>query len=192
MRRDHRRSRRLERIIKRLVGHVRDVDHHTQPVHFPYDVAPERRKAVVHRLIGAGVGPVVGLEMRQGHVADAQPVIIPKHRQAVGDKLPTLQAQQRGDLSGPVDADDVVRRGRHFEVFRVAAHLLVQGIDPLERSCHPQRLREILRLDVDAEEDCSHSPAPQSWDIRFVVRVLFGELVTFIDECSRRYRYGYR
>ena len=60
----------------------------------------------------------------------------------------------------------------------------VQGIDPLERPRHPQWLREILRRDVDTEEDCSDSPAPQSRDIGFVVMVLFDELVTFIDNVA--------
>ena len=72
MRRDDRRRRDLERVVERLVGDVRDVHHHAKAVHLADDVLAERREAVVRRLVGRRIGPVVVLEMRQRHIADAE------------------------------------------------------------------------------------------------------------------------
>ena len=98
MRRDHRRLGRLDRIEERLVGHMRDVDHHAEPVHLADDILPERGEAVVGRFVGRGIGPVVVLVVREGHVPDAERGVDAQQPHVVVDHVATFHAHERGDL----------------------------------------------------------------------------------------------
>ena len=66
---DNRRFRHRKNIGERLVGDVRDVHHHAKTVHLGDDLPPEVVESAMARFIARGVCPVVGVRMRQGHVA---------------------------------------------------------------------------------------------------------------------------
>ena len=55
-----------------FVTDMRNVHHDSLTVHFANDVLAEIGEAVVRGLVGGGVGPLVVVEMREGHVARAQ------------------------------------------------------------------------------------------------------------------------
>ena len=51
---------------------MRDVDHHSLPIHFPDYFFPEIGEAVVGGLVGGGIGPFVVYVVGEGHVTDAE------------------------------------------------------------------------------------------------------------------------
>ena len=69
---DHRRGARLERVVHRGVGDVRQVDEHPEAVHLAHHVPPEVGEAVVARLVGGGIGPVGGRVVGQRQVRRAR------------------------------------------------------------------------------------------------------------------------
>ena len=136
VRRDHRRLRDRQHVVERLVGDVRDVHHHPQRVQLADDVLAERREAVVRRLVGGRVGPVVVLEMRQRQVADAERRVLPELPQIVVDHVAALHAHQRGDLVLRRGAADVGGGGRQHQIVRVRLHGLVHRVDERGRGFH--------------------------------------------------------
>jgi len=94
---------------------VRDVDHHPEAVHLSHDLFAKARQAAVLRVIGRGVGPQGGAAVGQCHVPHAQIVEFAECAERVLDRLSTLDADERRDLSLGMDADDVARRARRFE-----------------------------------------------------------------------------
>ena len=108
-----------ERVVERLVGDVRDVDHHAEPVQLADDVLAERRQAVVRRLVGRRVGPVVVLEVRQRQVADAERGVVAQQPQIVVDHVAAFHAHQRGDLVLGRRAADVGGGRRQHQIVRV-------------------------------------------------------------------------
>ena len=65
---------------------------------------PARRTGVrppCLRLVGRRVGPVDGCVVRQRHVARAEAVELPQRAERVLDRVPALDADQRGDLAAP-------------------------------------------------------------------------------------------
>ena len=111
---------------------MRDVHDHPQAVHFPYHVPAERRESVVDGLVGCRVGPVIGLEMRQGHITNAQPVIIAQKTEAVGNQVSAFEAEQGGNSPCTMNPHDIVRAVRDFHVARVSLDFTVESVDPFQ------------------------------------------------------------
>ena len=71
-------------------------------------LAAERAEAVIFGIVGGAVGPFGGLVVGQRHVARAEAVELAQRGEAAADLAAALDPDQRGDLAGLVDADDVV------------------------------------------------------------------------------------
>ena len=146
-----------QHVAERLVGDVRDVDHHAEPVQLADDVLAERRQAVVRRLVGGRVGPVVVLEMRQRQVADAERGVLAQdaagRRRSCG-RLPSPSAPRscaRRRPRGPRRrwSPAPARSG-------CAAHRLVHRVDQLHRALH--RLGPVTSLGTQIEKNSASSP----------------------------------
>ncbi len=134
MRTDDRRAADLERRHHRLVRNVREIDHHAQAVHFAHDLPAKGRQAVVERLVGAGIGPVVVLDVSQSHVARAQRVAHAQDGQGIVDRMTAFQADERGDLSLAVNADHVVGGKRCLQCVGIAGDEPMDTVDLLQQS----------------------------------------------------------
>ena len=68
--------------------------------------------------------PIVGVGVREGHLADAQRVVVAQQAPSVLDAVPAFQAHQCGDLAALVNGFDVIRGQRQLEVAGKTADLL--------------------------------------------------------------------
>ncbi len=132
MREDHRRLGGAQGVLHRVFGDVSKVDQHTEPVHLPHHIAPERRKPVMLRGVGGGVRPVDVPGVGQRHVARAQNVHLPQRRERVVDLVAALDPDQGGDAAMGVDALDVGGRVGHLEIGGVAADEGLHEVDLLD------------------------------------------------------------
>ena len=133
------------------VADVAEVDQHADPVHLVDDRAAEVGEAVILRIVGRAVGELVVLEMGQRHVARAKIVELAQRREAAADLVTALDADQRGDLAGLVDADDVVGGVGQLEVVRIGFDQALDDVDLLERVAD-RAVAGHLGRDVDRPE----------------------------------------
>ena len=87
---------------------MRQIYEHAEAIHLADDLLAELRKPAVARFIGCGVRPVVGVEVGQRHVADAEPVVVAERTERILDGVPSLDAEERGDAALAVRALDVI------------------------------------------------------------------------------------
>ena len=114
----------FEGVVEGLVGGVGDVDHHAEAVHLADDILAEGGEAVVVGTLGSvdvalGVGPAVGVEVGEGHVADAEGVVVAQEAKGVLDGVAAFDAHEGGDLVFAVGAHDVGGGGGEDEVVGV-------------------------------------------------------------------------
>ena len=129
----------FERIVKCFVAYVRDVYQHALAVHFTNDLFPVRGEPVVNGGVGHRVSPVVRIEMRQRHRAHTQFVKQAQDSDAIPDQMAALQTRQRGQLSGAMDAHNIVGGRGQFDIFGIRAQFLTQSVQTLERARQPKR-----------------------------------------------------
>ncbi len=148
----------LERVVEGCVGGVGDVDHHAEAVHLADDVFAEGSEAVVMLDLGVvdvalRVGPVVGVEVGEGHVADAEGVVVAEEAEGVFDGVAAFDAHEGGDLVFVVGADDVVGGGGEDEVVGVRGDDVgADGVDHLQGAVGGVIVLDVLGTDVDGEE----------------------------------------
>ncbi len=116
------------------------------------------------RLIGGGIGPVVVLGMGERHVARAGPVQLAQHRQRVADRVSALDADERGDASGAVDAHHVASAGGQLEGVGIQLGQPVHHVDLLEDRLHRGRTGELDRH-VDRPELAADPATAQPRDV---------------------------
>jgi hypothetical protein len=162
----------LERVLECLVGHVRDIDEHAKPVHLPDHLPPELREAVVPGRLAGRVRPVGMVEVREGHVTDAQLREHPKDRQAVVDHVATLDADERGNSSLLMGTTDLVGFRAEDDLVRQVFRQLVHGGDLHERVVNRPGTGDRAGLSAvawmphdHAEEQRIESPLPDAGQI---------------------------
>ena len=170
MRRDHRRAAHGDCVIERLVGDVRDVDHDAQPVQLADDVLPEGRQAVVRRLVGRRIGPVVVLEMRERQIAHAAAGIITQLLQAVVDHVAAFHPHHRGDLVVGGGAADVRSGSREHEIAGMRPHGSFDRVDERVGARDRRRAGDRAR-DPDRKEQRVQSALAHPRDVDVAVRV---------------------
>jgi hypothetical protein len=139
---------------------VGQVDQHAEPVHLAHDLAPERAQPTGRGDVGRRVGPGHVDVVRQGQVADAEPVQHPEDAQRVRDGVAALGAEQRGDPAAGEGGQHVVGAECELQVVRVAADHPVDEVDLLQRGGH--RGVTLQRAgDVDRPELAADPAAPQ-------------------------------
>jgi len=128
----------FEGVVEGLIGGVGDVDHHAEAVHLADDIFAEGGETVVvgdfvFGDVALGVGPVVGVEVGDGHVADAEGLVFAEEAEGVFDGVATLYAHEGGDLLVFVGFDDVMGGGGEDEFGRVFGDDVgADGVDRLE------------------------------------------------------------
>ena len=151
----------LEYIPEGLVGCVGYVDHHAETVHFVDDVPAEGGEAVVMSdfwivNVALGVGPVVGVEVGQGHVADAEIVVVAEKAKGVFDGVAAFDAHEGGDFVLVVGPNDVVGGGGEDEVVGMRGDDIgADGVDHLEGAVGGVIAVDVFGIDVDREELCA-------------------------------------
>ncbi len=99
------------------------------------------------------VGPVVGVEVGEGHVADAEGVVVAEEAEGVFDGVAAFDAHEGGDLVLVVGADDVVGGGGEDEVVGMSGDDVgVDGVDHLQGAVGGVIAVDVLGTDVDGEE----------------------------------------
>jgi len=155
----------FEGVVKSFVGGVGDVDHHAEAVHLADDVFAEGGEAVVVVDFGVvdvalGVGPVVGVEVGEGHVADAEGVVIAEEAEGVFDGVPAFDAHEGGDAAVDVGVDDLLGGGGEGEVFGVGGDDVgADGVDHLQGAVGGVVAVDIVGVDEDGEELCAEEAA---------------------------------
>ncbi len=128
-----------QRLVEGAIGDVRNVDHHAQPVHLAHHLAPEIGDAVMMLdlfvvEITAGVAQFVGVRPSERHVAHAEAVIIAQNAHVALDRVPALDAQQRGQLVLAMRGQNVLGAEGHHHLVGVQPRLLVHGVNHVERA----------------------------------------------------------
>ena len=82
----------FQRIIEGLITDVRDVDKHALPVHLADYFFAEISESVMGRLIRLGVGPLIVVEVRKGHVTDSEIGEDAHNANVIADHMATLHA----------------------------------------------------------------------------------------------------
>ena len=116
---------------------MRNIHHHAHAVHFEHHLLAEIGEPVVVRDFGivdvAGrVGPLVGIRPAQGHVANAQPVVVAEQMNVIFDRVAAFDSHQCCQLLLFVCALNVVYRECHHHAVRVARRLFIHRIDHVE------------------------------------------------------------
>ena len=168
----------VKRVIKRRIRRVRDVDHHAQPVHLAHHVLAERRQAIVMHHLGVvevalRVGPVVGIEVGERHIADAERIVVAQQAQRVFNRVAAFDPHQRRDLVLLVRALDLVRGRRKDKVIRMRRDDVgPRRVDHLQRA-----VRGVVAFDILGIDDRrQRTPRPEnpSCAARSVWPALFG------------------
>ncbi len=94
---------------------------------------PKSAEPVIFRIVGRAVGPFVVLEVGERHVARAELIELPQRGEAAADLVPALDADQRSDFAGLVDAHDVVRSSGEGEVVGIGFDQALDDVDLLDR-----------------------------------------------------------
>ena len=124
----------LQRLRQRLVGRVRDVDDHAEPVHLADDGPAVFGEAVPAGRRAAGVGVLVAPVVRgELHDPEPQPVERPQHVEVAVEIEAALEIEHRGHLPGPVDPLDVGGIARELDDLAVLLELIERHVHQAER-----------------------------------------------------------
>ena len=166
MREDDRRLGDVEHVIHGIGRHVGDVHQHPEPVHLPHHFLAELREAAVPRDVRCRIGPVDRVEVRERHVAHAEPPVGAQGAERVVDRVAAFHAEQRGDASLGVRAFDVRGGERERKVARVALDDAQRNVDLLELDTREPARAGIGRArDVHRPELAAHAARAQPLDI---------------------------
>ena len=128
--------------------------------------------------------------MGQGHVAGTRVMKDPQQAQGIIDRIASLHPDQTGDPARPVDAFDVVGRGRQFERLRIGGDQSLDRVDLFERL--PGRLdRRQVGRHIDGPELAAYAPRPQAGNVgvqhgRRLVRVQIDGMGIIAEPLAQR------
>ena len=131
------------------------------------------------------VGPARRIRPGQRHVAHAQRIVLPQQGQRVLDRVPALDAHQRGQLVLPVRELDPCRRGHKHHLVRVLGRLLLYRVDQHQRALGILSLVE-LGLNPDGEEFRAQVSLARRLQVEIAAIERAAEIVVLIDKALRR------
>ena len=178
-----------------LVGDVRDIDHHAEAVHLLNDLFAEGCESVVVGDggvvdVAGGVGPVVGVGPGEGHVADAETVVVAQEAEVVLDGVAALDAHQDGELSALVCGEDLVGGEAELQLVGGFADLLKCAVDEREGAVRGLFRGVLAGVDPDGEELCVEVALLRGVVVQHAAVERIGEVPVLIDEALRRVRVG--
>ncbi len=182
---DHRRFGQRHHVVESFVGDVRDVDHHPETVHLADDVLAERGQAVVRRLVGRRVGPVVVAEVRQRHVAHAERGVDAQQPHVVVDHVAAFHPHQGRDPAGLHRIAHLRRRRRQREIVRVLADRLADRVDLIERPFDGNRSGDVARH-PDRKEHRVHAAVAHPRDVDVAVAVPLADVEARVEDHALR------
>ncbi len=138
---------------------------------------------VVH--VAAGVANVVGVRPGERHVAHAQAVIIAQDADVAFDGVPAFHAQQRGELMLAMRGQDVLGAEGHHHLVGMAARLLVDRVDHVERALGFVAFIR-LRLDPDGKEFRAQIAGLDLVEIHVAGAGVLREIEILVDETAGR------
>ena len=161
-----------ESVPERFVRDVGDIDNHPQAVHFRDHALAEIGEAVIGFIgVARRIRPVVAIGVGEGHVTDAQNIIVAQKAQTVLNGVAAFNPHQRGDLPAAVRAFDVVRRGGVDKGIRVAFDdVVADGIYHFERTVRRRFVPGVFRAHVNREKLGAHATGAHARNIGVAVR----------------------
>ena len=148
----------FQHVPERIVGDMRHVDQHPQPVHLRNHVAAEGAQAAPARLgRGAGVADLVAAGVRQGHIGDTHAVEHPQKGQVFLDRSAVLHAHENGNQAVTGIAAGLRGRRGQGRLVGVLLHDVIDLGDQFERPAGRPVGRKGVRR-VDGEEGAVDAP----------------------------------
>ena len=190
MRGEDRRARGDDGAVEGFVGDVRDVDHHAEAIHLVDDVFAEVGEAILGVLdvgivdVAGGVGPVVGVGPGEGHVADAEAVVVAQEAERIFDGVAAFDAHERGELVFAMGALDVFGGIRHHHLVGMFGGLLQDGVDEVEGAAGVVAFVE-FGLDPDGEEFRAEVALLRGGEVEIAAVEGLGEVVMVVEHALR-------
>ena len=117
--------------------------------------------------VAGGIRPVVGVGVRQRHVADAQGVIVAQQAQAVLDRVAALNAHQRRDLAAAVRLLDILDAGGEHEIVGIFVDdVVLHRVDHLQSPVGGVVPLDVPRGHINGEELRGDAAFLQPNDVR--------------------------
>ncbi len=159
MGRDDRGLGEVQDLVERVVGDVRDVDHHADAVHPGDQVLAEGAQAVPFRaIVEGGVADVVVLRMRQGDVPHAAVVEMLDVVEVVFEGRAVLDAQEDRDSAAAELGAEPVDRMDQGELVRPFPGETLDHVDGSLGVGLRAALLLVFRRDVDRHEEGVRPP----------------------------------
>ena len=172
------------------IGDVGDVDHHAQAIHLIDNIFAEFGEAlfgVGHGLVvdvAGAVGPTVGVGPGEGHVADAEGIVLAQQGNRVFDGVTALNAHEHCEFVRAVRVLNAVGRGDKHELVRVLSDLLLDGVNEFEGSAGVLAFIE-GGLDPDGEELGAEVAFARGFEVEVATVEWAGEVEALIEESLR-------
>ena len=179
-------------VPKGLIGHMRNIHHHAQAIHFEHYLLAEVGQPVVMLDFGivdisGGVRPFIGIGPAQGHVADTEAIVVAEEVHVVLNGVPALNTHQGRQLVFFVSAFDVGNAEGHHHAIGMPGGFLVDGVDQVEGMLREMSLVG-LRLYPDREEfrtQISRACLVET-DLADVLRIRAAKVEVALQETLRR------
>ena len=131
-------------ILHSLPRNMGNIDKHSQSVHLTNDSLAKHRKPTMPRLVSRRISPAHTLGMGQRHITRAQSIELPEHCKRIVNRMPTFDANERGNFSTTMNALDISRTIGHLEGCRISICHLMKYIDLFDDLLYMLRLAAIL------------------------------------------------
>ena len=161
---------------------------HSDALHLPDYLPPVVGQSVVARLVQDAIGPVVGVVVGEGHVADAERVQLAQYGQVVHDGVAALEAEDARQLPLTGDAPDVRRRAGLLDLVRVALAQEPEGVGELQDSLHGHSLFHVVGVDVRREELGGLVTGPHPGQVQVAAPRVGPQVVAVVDGAAQAVR----
>ena len=120
----------FHRLLDRVFGQMRDVDHDAEAVHFLHHLLAERTQTMPTRFcIGGRVADAVVAAVGEGDVTHAACMEFRQIAEVVDDGCTVLHAQGQQHFAAALQTLEVVRRTQQCELVRMASDQCLHRID---------------------------------------------------------------
>ena len=142
-----------------------EIHQHPEAVHLAHDVFTEWSQTMMLCFVTGGISPIRILHMRQRHVARAEAIHHAQRAEGVIDRVPTLHADERGNLSFAMDTLDIIRRERELKRLGITRAHAMDAVNLLNRCLHRFRAGNFCRH-IDRPKLSAHTAGTQPRNVR--------------------------